>query len=80
MCVCVCMCARVLSRVPTLCDTVDYSPPDSSVHGVSREEYWSGLSCPLPGDLLNPGLDPTGLMSPAWTGFFTIRATICSYF
>ena len=24
----------------------------------SRQEYWSGLSCPSPGDLLNPGIEP----------------------
>ena len=26
--------------------------------GFSRQEYWSGLSCPPPGDLLNPGVKP----------------------
>ena len=25
--------------------------------GFSRQEYWSGLSCPLPGDLLDPGIE-----------------------
>jgi len=24
----------------------------------SREEYWSGLPCPSPGDLPNPGIEP----------------------
>ena len=27
--------------------------------GFSRQEYWSGLLCPSPGDLLNPGIEPT---------------------
>ena len=27
--------------------------------GFSRQEYWSGLPVPSPGDLLNPGLEPT---------------------
>ena len=27
--------------------------------GFSRQEYWSGLPCPPPGDLLNPGIKPT---------------------
>ena len=27
--------------------------------GFSRQEYWSGLPCPPPGDLLNPGIEPT---------------------
>ena len=26
--------------------------------GFSRQEYWSGLPCPPPGDLLNPGIKP----------------------
>ena len=31
--------------------------------GFSRQEYWSGLSCPPPGDLPDPGTEPA---SPAW--------------
>ena len=26
--------------------------------GFSRQEYWSGLPCPPPGDLPNPGVEP----------------------
>ena len=33
--------------------------------GFSRQEYWSGLSRPAPGDLPDPGIEPTSLMSPA---------------
>ena len=33
--------------------------------GFSRQEYWSGLPCPPPGDLPNPGIKPR---SPAWHG------------
>ena len=36
--------------------------------GFSRQEYWSGLPCPPPGDLPNPGIEPTSLMSPALAG------------
>ena len=40
--------------------------------GFSRQEYWSGLPCPPPGDLPNPGIEPVSLMSPALAGgFFT---------
>ena len=43
--------------------------------GFSRQEYWSGLPCPPPGDLPNPGIEPKSLMSPAFTGrFFTTSA------
>jgi len=31
--------------------------------GFSRQEYWSGLPCPPPGDLLDPGIEPTSLAS-----------------
>ena len=30
----------------------------------SREEYWSGMPCPQPGDLLDQGIEPMYLMSP----------------
>ena len=43
--------------------------------GVSRQEYWSGLSCPPPGDLPNPGIKPTSHVSHIAGGFFTIWAT-----
>ena len=31
----------------------------------SRQEYWSGLSCPTPGDLPDPGVGPVSLAFPA---------------
>ena len=41
----------------------------------SRQEYWSGLPCPLPRDLPDPGVEPTSLMSSASAGgFFTTAA------
>ena len=46
-------CAQFLQSSPTFCDPMDCSPPSSSVHGFSRQEYWSGLPCPPPGDLPN---------------------------
>ena len=33
--------------------------------GFSRQGYWSGFSCPPPGDLPDPGIEPTSLMFPA---------------
>ena len=42
----------------------------------SRQEYWSGLLCPSPGDLSNPEIEPLSLMSPALAGeFFTTSDT-----
>ena len=33
--------------------------------GFSRQEYWSGLPCPPPGDLLDPRIKPVSPVSPA---------------
>ena len=44
--------------------------------GFSRQEYWSGLPCPPPGDLPHPGIEPVSLVSPAVADeFFTTSAT-----
>ena len=44
--------------------------------GFSRQEYWSGLLCPPPGGLPNPGIKHVSLMSPALAGrFFTTSTT-----
>ena len=71
-----CACAQPLSRV-WLCVT-----PWTVVHqaplsvGFSRQEYCSGLPCPPSGDLPDPGIEPTSLVSPALAGgFFTTSAT-----
>ena len=33
--------------------------------GFSSQEYWSGLPCPPPGDLPDPGIEPVSPTSPA---------------
>ena len=43
--------------------------------GFSRQEYWSRLPCPPPGDLPNPGIEPLSLTSPALAGGFFITDT-----
>ena len=44
--------------------------------GFSRQEYWSGLPCPPPGDLPHAGIKPASLISSALTGgFFTTSST-----
>ena len=58
--------------------TVAHQAPPSM--GFSRREYWSGLPCPPPGDLPDPGIEPG---SPALAGrLFTIwasrEALLCS--
>ena len=42
----------------------------------SRQEYWSGLPCPPPGDLPDPGIEPTSLVSPVLAGRFFTTSTI----
>jgi len=55
---------------------MDCSPPGSSVYGISQARIWNELPCPPPGDLPDPGIEPTSLMSPALEGgFFTPSAT-----
>ena len=42
----------------------------------SRQECWSGLPCPSPGDLSGPGTEPVSFTSPALAGsFFTTSTT-----
>ena len=43
--------------------------------GFSRQGYWSGLPCPPPGDLPNPGIEPSSLKSPVLTGRFFSTST-----
>ena len=40
--------------------------------GFSRQEYWSGLTFPPPGDLPDLEIEPTSLESPALAGGFFI--------
>ena len=43
--------------------------------GFSRQEYWSGWPCPLPGDFPSPGVESMSLMYPALVSrFFTTGA------
>ena len=47
----------------------------------SRQEYWSGLPFPTPGDLPNPAIEPESLTSPALGGgFFTVVPPGSQYF
>ena len=44
--------------------------------GIFQARNWSGLPCPRPGHLPNPGIKPMFLMSPALAGgFFTTSTT-----
>ena len=75
--VCVCVCVLTcFSRVQPFATlwTVACQTPQSM--GFSRQESWFGLPCCLPGDLLDPGIKPTFLKSPALAGgYFTTSPT-----
>ena len=59
-----------------LCDSMNCTPPSSSVCGISQTRYWGGLPCPPPGDLPNSGIEPKSLMSTSLAhGFFTTSTT-----
>ena len=63
------------SHVPLLVtpQTVAHQAPLST--GFPRQEYWSGLPFPPPGDLPDPGIRPMSLKFPALAGgFFTTSA------
>ena len=65
------MCAKSLQWCPTLCNAMDCSPPGSSAHRDSPDKN-TGVGCPPPGDLPNPGIEPMFLISPALASrFFT---------
>ena len=50
--------AKSYQSCPTLCDHIDSTQQAPLFLGFSRQEYWSGLPFPSPGDLPNPGIEP----------------------
>ena len=71
--------AKSLQSCLTLCDPMDCTCQAPLSVGFSRQECWSGLLCPPPGDLPNPEVEPMSLMSLASAGgFFTTSTTLCS--
>ena len=53
------MLCLVTQSCPTLCHLMDCSPPGSFCPwALFRQEYWSGLPCPSPGDFPDWGIEP----------------------
>ena len=75
-CVCVCVCVCVHAHTQ-LCQTL-FEIPWTIAHqaplsmGFPRQEYWSGLPFPSPGDLPDSGIKHTSLASPARTDRFLV--------
>ena len=60
----VCLRANFPQPCPTLFDPMDYIVYQAPLStGFSRQEYWSGLPCPLPGNLPNPGIQLVSYVS-----------------
>ena len=73
-------CLFVMVRFPGPCGHSVATPgtvaPGPSIRGIPRQEHWSGLPCPPPGDLPDPGIEPVSLTSPALAGgLFVTSAT-----
>ena len=56
------VCVLITQLCPTLCDSMDYSPPGSSVRGILQARILEWVPFPSPWDLPDPGIEP---MSPA---------------
>ena len=70
-----CVCTCVLSHI-CLCNPIDIACQAPPSMEFSRQEYWSGLPFPTPGDLPNSGIESTSLMFPSLPGgFFTTSTT-----
>ena len=69
-----CVCVQSLfKRVHCFVTTWTIARQAPLTMGFTRQEYWSGLPFPSPGDLPDPGIE---LTSPVSAGrFFTSRAT-----
>ena len=46
----------------TLCNPMDYSLPGSTVHGISKQEYWNGLPFPSLGAIPGPEIKTISLL------------------
>ena len=74
--VCVCVCAKSLQWCLTPCNTMDHSPPGSSVHGIFQARIPKWVAMSYLGDLPDPWIEPTSLRSSALAGrFFTTCTT-----
>ena len=53
--------AKLFQSCLTPCDLTDCSPPGSSVHGILQARILEWIAIPLPGDLLDPEIEPESL-------------------
>ena len=65
------VCAQLLSPVQLFTTPWTVACQAPQFMGFSRQEYWSGLPCPPPGDFPNPEMEPASFVSPALAGGFS---------
>ena len=78
--VCTCtLCHSVISNSLPVQGVISNSCQAPLCMGFFRQEYWSGLPLPSPGDLFDPGIEPTLPVSPVLAGrFFTTEPSFNS--
>ena len=74
-CVCMLTCFSRVWLFATLWTAAHQAPLSM---GFSRQEYWSGLPCPPPGDLPDPGIKPLSLSLLHWLASSLSLAPLCS--
>ena len=68
-------CAKLPQSCPTLCKSMDHSPPGSSVHGILQARILEWVALLSSRGSTNPGIEPTSLMYPALAGGFVTTST-----
>ena len=74
-----CVHAQSPSHVQLFCDAMDYNLPGSPSMRFCRQEYWSGLPFPPPGDLPDPRIKLASPAAPALTGGSLPLSHLCIY-
>jgi len=71
-----CISAKSLQSCLIFCNPMDCSLPGSSIHGILQARILEWVAMPSSGDLLDSGIKPASLISPALVGvFFSTTAT-----
>ena len=61
-----CMCSKSLQLCPTLWDTMDCSPPGSSVHGILQARILEWVAVPSSRGSSKPGIEPRSYVLLHW--------------
>ena len=70
------ICVLAAQSCSALCNSMDCRPPGFSVHGILQARILECVAIPSSGDLPDPGMEPSSLMSPALAGgLLTTNAT-----